>query len=80
MKIAAFGSKQARRLHVTLFILTLKYVLRLVIFSCAMREEVSDGRKNINREELIPAFADPILDYPNSFTRKDWSLLTRVGV
>ena len=53
-----FGSKQARRLHVTLFLLTLRYVLGFGIFSCAMREEVSDGRKNINREELIPTFAD----------------------
>ena len=49
--------KQARRLHVTVFILTLRYVLRLALFSCAMREEVSDGRKN--REQLIPAFAEP---------------------
>ena len=49
--------KQARRLHATVFIPTLRYVLRLVIFSCAMREEVSDGRKN--REQLILAFAEP---------------------
>jgi len=62
-----FASKQARRSHVTPFLLTLRYVLGLGIFSCALREEVSGGRKNINREELIPAFAEPILDYPNLF-------------
>ena len=62
-----FGSKKPRRLHVTLFLLTLRYVLGFGIFSSAMREEVSDGWKSINREELIPAFADPILDYPNLF-------------
>ena len=61
-----FGSKQARSLHVTLFLLTLRYALGFGIFSCAMRE-VSEGRKNANREELITAFADPILDYPNLF-------------
>ena len=38
------------RLHVTVFILTLWYVPRLVIFSCAMRDEISDGRKN--RQQL----------------------------
>ena len=43
----------------TVFILTLRYVLRLAIFSCAMREEVSDGRNSLNREQLIPAFAEP---------------------